>query len=420
MAEGKKRLVNKVFFMTDLLCLIGIGRKVKFYLVFLTTMLVALSCKGRSQEKKSCTCDLSDLEILEQNRICWNRAGADLEGFWDTAGSNVDTLFGSTEIQERLDRLEKSGGGTLIVSSGNYEITEPIHVPSGVRILGVSRDSSVFEIKMTEEFEKSRHWMEPQGHSAAILFEEVENASLENLTLEYRAVDFEPVDFESYDHAWENRVFHEHNSQTENLFVSTVWFENAENCVLSRCNILRAGNDPVRIRNSRHITCSYNFIDRAYNKGGGGAGYYNLINSHYCLLYKETVKRIRHLSIHKRSSYNVVYGCDLQVDVNFHNGDLGHNLIENNQINIPVWHSWHCFGTGAPSMHLAPGPYNVLFNNKTDYKSRGPEVDSEKLYFMCDYFPDSSKGLDKFVETEYASFFSEGIFNSEKSYAIKN
>lgn len=394
------------------------GKKFKSFVMILLAVVATVSCNQKCDDKRSCTCDLTDLEVLQNNRICWNRAGADLNGLFDDYDKKIDTLFADAGINETLNRLKKIGGGTLIIPKGIYEIKEPVLLPSGVRILGISRDSSIFKIKMTEQFETSRHWMKPRGNSAAFLFDGVKNTLLENVTIVYEPVDFEPLDFDSYDHEWENRVFHEMDPRTENLFVTSVWFENAENCVLRRCKILKAGNDPVRIRNSRHITCSYNYIDRAYNKGSGGAGYYNLINSHYCLLYKETVKRIRHLSIHNRSSYNVVYGCDLQVDVNFHNGDLGHNLVENNKINIPVWHSWRCFGIGVASAHLAPGPYNVLFNNKTDYKNTGPELDPEKLFFMCDYFPDSSPGLEKFIETNYASSFPEGIFNPEKSMAL--
>lgn len=394
--------------------------------IFITIIVLAgtiFSCeygqKSSAEKNRSCTCDLTELEIIRNDSICWNRAGANLEVFSSELGDNIDTLSCGHQIQDELDKLAKKGGGSLIVPPGRYIIKQPVMIPSGISVVGVSRDSTVFEIRMTEKFEKSKHWMKPKGNSAAFLFDGVRNASLENATLIYKAVDFEPLDFDSYDHEWDNRVFHEMDPKTEDLFVTSVWFENAENCVLTHCNILKSGNDPVRIRNSRHITCSFNFIDQAYNKGSGGAGYYNLINSRYCLLFRETIRRIRHLSIHKRSSYNVVHGCDLQVDVNFHSGDLGHNLVENNLINIPVWHSWRTIGTGAASMHHAPGPYNVLFNNKTDYKNTGPELDPDKLFFMCDYFPDSSLGLEKFVETEYASFFPEGIFNPGKSVALK-
>ncbi len=383
--------------------------------IMVTFAIIFGACQNHSSDvRQSAYCELSDLEMIKNDSICWNTAGV-LETFIPSAErENTDTLHDIGFMQEQLNHLSESGGGKLIVPQGNYEIHETVRIPSDVSIVGLSRDLSVFEIKMKEVFEKSKHHMPPQGNSAAFLFEQVSNASLENLTIIYKAVDFEPLDFETYDHEWVREVFHGNDPRTDSLFVTSVWIERSENCKISYCNILQAGNDPVRIRLSKHITCSHNFVDRAYNKGGRGAGYYNLIHSHYCLLYKETVARLRHLSIHKASSYNVVYGCDLETDVNFHNGDRGHNLIENNRIMIPNWHSWRPFGTGSSSQHEPPGPFNILFRNQTDFKNRGPVADPEALYIFTDRFPNKDFGEELFNETTYAKEFPNGIFDESR------
>jgi hypothetical protein len=263
---------------------------------------------------------------------------------------------------------------------------------------------------MKETSEKSKHSLKPTGNAAAFLLENVTNASIENLTIIYSAVDFEPNDFDSYNHEWVRDVFHGSDSLTANLYVTSIWLENADNCMITHCNILQAGNDPIRIRHSHHITLSHNLVDRAYNKGGGGAGYYNLIHSHHCLLYGETVRRIRHLSIHKGSSYNVVVNCNLQTDINFHNGDCGHNLIENNRIMIPNWHSWRPFGAGDYRQHKPPGPNNILFRNETDYKNRGPVIDKNKLYIVRDQFPDRQKKESLLIETDLGQYFPNSIY----------
>ncbi len=354
---------------------------------------------------------LSDLEIIRRDSVLWSRAGI-TESFIPSADrKHTDTLRAVANMQKQLNSLSERGGGRLVVPPGRFEITRTVMIPSDVAIVGVDRDASIFEINMKETFENSGRVEMPGSGAAAFLFYQSRNASLENLTIRYVAADFEPFDFDDYNHDWVRAVFHEHDPRTDSLFVVSVWFQEAENCLLTKCTILQSGTDPVRIRFSQHITCSYNFIDRAYNKGGGGAGYYNISNSHHCLVYKETVRRIRHLAIQNNSSYNVVYGCDLQTDVNFHNGDSGHNLVENNDILIPVWHSWRPFSFGVPGQHQPPGPYNVIFRNRTDYKNSGPQVDKEALYFLADFFPDSEQGESRFIATPYAENFPDGVYN---------
>ncbi len=387
----------------------------------LTVVSIALSlaaCSGVTRKEstltRSCTCDLSDIEIIHNDSICWSRAGITDDFIHWNKRALRDTLTDADQLQSQLDRIGQAGGGVLVVPEGTFVIRQTIRIPSNVALVGVSSDASILKVQMNEVYKNSQHLPPYKGNAMAFLFEKVTGASMENLCLIYSAVDFEPMDFDTFDHPWQKEVFHVEDPNTDNLFVSMVWFEKAENCKLDGCRILQSGNDPIRIRNSRHITCRDNFIDRAFNKGGGGAGYYNLINSHYCLIYKETVRRIRHLSIHLGSSYNVVYGCDLEVDVNFHNGDRGHNLVENNTIKVPNWHSWHCIGTGSESMHLPPGPYNVLYHNRTNYKGTGPEVAEQVLYFMADYYPDKTLGEGKFIETVFSKAFPNGLYNYSK------
>ena len=168
---------------------------------------------------------------------------------------------------------------------------------------------------------------------------------------------------------WDKDVFHTPELRDTTLFVESIWFENSKNCWVRNCNILWAGSDPIRITNSEHITCTGNFIDRSYNKCDGGMGYYNIINSKYVLVYYEHIKRIRHFAIQNGSMYNVVMNNYLEVDINFHDGDGGYNLIEQNTIHIPQWHSWHCFQRGDPRQHQVPGKFNILFRNVAHYKN---------------------------------------------------
>lgn len=381
----------------------------QLFIILLPFFLIGCGSSHPSQ-LPHCTATMSTLQIIRNDSVCWSNAGVTPDFIPSSERNNIDTLYDVGKLQEQLNQLSASGGGKLVVPKDTFTIETTVSIPSDVALVGISREESVFAITMKETFDNSRHWMKPQGNAAAFLMERVTNASIENLTIIYWAVDFPPLDFDEYDHDWVREVFHGNDSETADLYVNSVWLEWAENCKITHCNILQAGNDPVRVRYSRHITLSHNFVDRAYNKGGGGAGYYNLIHSHFCLLYKETVKRIRHLGIHKSSSYNVVFDCDLQTDVNFHNADRGHNLIENNRIMIPVWHSWRPFGIGDRRQHGPPGPHNLLFRNKNDYKNRGPQLDKDKIYFMRDHFADGDRGETNFIETDYARYFPDGIY----------
>lgn len=62
--------------------------------------------------------------------------------------------------------------------------------------------------------------------------------------------------------------------------------------------------------------------------------------------------------------------CNFEVDVNFHDQDDGHNLVENCRIHTPVWHSWPAIGVGIPEKHHPPGPGNILFNNSVVSKGK--------------------------------------------------
>lgn len=358
------------------------------------------------------------LTEFRRDSILWNRAGITTNFIPSSQRLVSDTLTNMSQIQKQLTALSASGGGKLIIPEGIFELVEAIRIPSNVSIVGTSRETSIIQIKLREQFEKSKHGLAPEGNVASFIFDHCLNSSIENLTLVYNPVDFEPMDFNQYDHEWVGEVFNSTDERIKDLFVTTIWFENASNCLLNNTNILQAGNDPVRIQYSNHITCANNFIDRAYNKSDGGAGYYNLMYSDSCLLFREKVRRIRHLCIHRQSSYNVVYGCELEVDVNFHNGDSGHNLIENNSIRIPTWHGWHCFSTGVPSMHQPPGPSNVLYRNSTDYKGSGQECDPTKLYLMEDHYTDPSKGQERLRATGMEKDFPNGIFNARLAKGI--
>jgi hypothetical protein len=144
-----------------------------------------------------------------------------------------------------------------------------------------------------------------------------------------------------------------------------VHFQNSEDCWIKNCRIVNSGTHPLLIERSKHISVLDSEIRGAHNKGGKGAGYVNITRSQYVLLDRVTLKDLRHLSIQNADEdfpcrYNVIRRCHLFVDVNFHNGDSGQNLVEDCLIFIPEWHWWHPISHGVPNHHAAPGPRNFV------------------------------------------------------------
>jgi len=82
-------------------------------------------------------------------------------------------------------------------------------------------------------------------------------------------------------------------------------------------------------------------------------------------------ENIRHVVIQRRSSSrafssgNVFAKNTFHVDMNFHNGDGGRNLIAYNSFQVPRWHRWGDLAFGVPRQHQAPGRNNFLIGNTT-------------------------------------------------------
>ncbi len=294
----------------------------------------------------------------------WSKAGVE-NGIPDSKKTKVKkTNTQGDNIQKSLDELAKLGGGVLFLKPGKYPVNATLNIPSGVILKGIHCDSVLLAVNI-----HGYHFSTGKPRQSALYMGNVNNSGIENITIKYTGVTFEPLDKDSLNAPWDKAVFHVPELRDTSLFVEHIWIDNSKNCWIRSCKILWAGSDPIRITNSQHITCTGNFIDRSYNKCDGGMGYYNIINSRYVLVYNEFIKRIRHFAIQNGSMYNVVFNNYLEVDINFHDGDGGYNLIEQNTIRIPQWHSWHCFQRGDSQQHQSPGKFNLLYRNVAHHKT---------------------------------------------------
>jgi hypothetical protein len=301
----------------------------------------------------------------------WQKAG--VEGDISSLSSQNRTykVKPGMNLQKMIDKAARKGG-VILLSKGDYSIHQSIYLRSGVVLRGESKT----DVRLLVKF-KGQFWrVKGSKRVGALLMHGVERAGIENLTLKYDAVDFEPNNPDSFDAPWKIDVFHRPEMRDTSLFVEQVWIHQSRNCWIQDCRILWAGSDPIRITLSDHISCRRNYIDRCYNKNDGGMGYYNISNSRYVLVANDTVKRIRHFAIQNFSKYNVVINNYFEVDINFHDGDAGYNLIQGNTVRIPHWYSWGPVSRGVPDQHLPPGKANFLINNSFINKS-GVSVYSE-------------------------------------------
>ena len=313
----------------------------------------------------------------------WEKAGV-TGGLPDEKKVKTIRLISPSEnLQQAISSLAKDGGGVILLKAGEYIISSTIKLESGVILRGCNKDSVLLSVKI-----HGHHFSTGKPRQSALYIGNKHLVGIENLTLKYTGASFEPMDKDSLSSPWEKAVFHVRELRDTTLFVEHIWIDGSENCWVKNCKLLWAGNDPILITNSKYITCCHNYIDRSYNKCDGGMGYYDLTNSSYVLIHHEKIRRIRHFAIQKGSRNNVIINNYLEVDVNFHDGDQGNNLIGGNTIRIPEWHSWHCFSRGDPNQHRPPGENNILFNNDAIDKTGKAELsETNQAYLINSIWP---------------------------------
>lgn len=299
-------------------------------------------------------------------------------------------VTGGCDLQSAIDQVAEQGGGVILLAPGEYWIERTIQLKSGVVLRGTSKEESIIKIRMKAPFFKL------SGGKAvtAIEVNDQERVGFEDLTIRYAAVDFEPMDKDDFYAPWDNSFFHADEVRDDQLFVHSLIFANSRNCWVDNCNLLLAGAHPLGMSNCQHMTMRDNFVDRAYvKKGGMHGGYYGVWGTSYSLFYNENVRRIRHFALMLPGcKYNVVYQCNLEVDVNYHDADDGQNLVEKTRVATPVWHSWDAIGVGAQGKHRPPGARNILFDNMViskgvlGYSRRGPISDPDKIYQVTTEF----------------------------------
>lgn len=249
--------------------------------------------------------------------------------------ATVPSGSSGADIQAAIDKASKNGGGVVILEDGQYNLYDSLQMKSNVILRG-TRDASLVG-QMTSR----------RGTEVVTFDKNVSNAGLEGLTVTHgKVTNPAPKDFKN---------------REPDLNVSGVVIRGDRNWI-DGANIYNNGTDPVDIKGN-HNTVQNSVIDGSANKGGGGNGYFS-VNSDRNLIINNEIHNIRHMSIQGGAQHNVVQGNNLTTDINFHNGDDGHNAILHNSIDVGNGHNWDAIATGGAKYgHKPPGDSNYLYGN---------------------------------------------------------
>lgn len=297
--------------------------------------------------------DLNQYPTMEN----WSRAG--VEG-GIPRNLQIKKIIGPQDnIQNAITQVSEMGGGVLLLKNGVYPVTQTIFLKSGVVLRGESRKGVRLESRIVRS----------TGGNSTVRFNNVERAGIERMTLNYEIPSGEPPQTGYY-----------RNLPDNDTVVNGITIDrNSNNNWILGCDVLNSGNDPISVAGS-HNTMTANYVEGAYNKGGGGRGYYRIIGS-YNLIRGEIVKDIRHYGVLVNGTqYNVTVDSYFGTDINYHTGDFGNNLFEGNTVNLPAYHRpWGVMATGEPLFaHMPPGVNNLVVNNWTFDEKNGLSLYSQQ------------------------------------------
>ncbi|WP_158969933.1 hypothetical protein [Paraglaciecola sp. L3A3] len=294
---------------------------------------------------------------------------------------------GTDNIQGAIDQVKN--GGVIILKSGTYTLNQPVYLKSNIILRGETGDPK--DVVININFRQT--WQGWASKRYGLVMHDVKSAGIEDVTLLYLVPNLQPKDHNNYSDKWVQGVMN-NDVDRDDLYVGLIKVSGTtSDSWVDNCRLLESGTDPILTeKTTKHLTFRNNFVDRAYNKGGRGNAYFDM-RGQYILVTGNTIKRIRHLAIEMGAKYVVVYNNHIEVDVNFHQGDLGHNLVENNTIRVPEWHradakhdNWQVFATGNSRQHSPASDENMLYKNITDLRGLGAKyADPNIVYKVLKY-----------------------------------
>jgi phage-related protein len=217
-------------------------------------------------------------------------------------------------------------------------------------------------------------------YSLIVPLEVVRGAGLESMTIQ-QPMDAAPsVTGATYSFSPSMAVYNYTNMAPEYAMLGVLmrW---AVDCFVRDCTIQMAGSHPIATEFAVNCTVQDNFLDGSWNKGAGGNGYLRISKAGSCLIQRNTLRNLRHLTLQWSASGNVVKQNNLTMDLNLHGGWERFNLLENNISTIPYEHRygtpsptdpsagsnwfplWWGSGAHAGKWSSSSGEANIVYNN---------------------------------------------------------
>ncbi|MCL3781937.1 T9SS type A sorting domain-containing protein [Prolixibacteraceae bacterium JC049] len=361
-----------------------------FYVCFVFMFALASKAQVRVGDP-GITFDLSNVnsEYLDDVQH-WITAG--VEGGIPFIAEQYDTILNATNsenLNTAIQKMNEKGGYRQIkLNNGTYTIDSDITMRDSVRLVGQSREGVIMNITM----------------SSGIAFRfGCRGAGLDNMTIQGG-------------YGVPNN-FHMGNDNPDFMTSSVYFSGSSRNCWLDKLTIINSGNHAITSWRCSHITVRDCYIERSWNKGSGGRGYIQFSGDH-CLMYNCVVKKMRHICIQREGCHhNVFYKNIVEQDFNFHSGDAGHNLVEQNVSVLPegLGSGWHSVMGPWSYIHRVPGPGNVFYRNgcvennnggimsyssdtivysPVDFENRTPVVASDTLDQITSFYPAQESGIE--------------------------
>ena len=302
------------------------------------------------------------------------------------------------DIQNAINKAAADGGGVVLLKAGNYSVASEIFLKSNVVLRGEGKGKTWLI---------SRHRFQGKNEAdkrATINLRNNQRTGLEDFSMRYEYLldgkPAVPVDlkwdyntflkFEVRKQAYQNeKVFYPNQSPkanlrhkiVKNIDVGFVELDgNTKNCWIDNCEFLNSGSFGIRFRGAKqsHVTIRDVKVRGALQAGSNGHGYGINCSAKYTLMVGCDVSHVRHWAIQQGAEYCVVVNSKSGTDMNFHQKDLGKNLIEKCDLILPDWHLWRIFQTGA-TFHGDPGKDNYFYDNNAS-KGGDKQFTDQKIY----------------------------------------
>ncbi len=288
----------------------------------------------------------------------WAKAG--VTGGIPASLSLIATVKPGDDVQAAINGASPNGG-VIAFAPGEYVLTEPLRLRSGILLRGANPRTTKLHLKMRGTRPPARDHAGLSRGTTGVLLQSVERAGLANFTIVFDESLPPPPDPRTSRVAYAD----DPNGQA-NLHVVSVRFFAARDCWIQNCTILNSGSHPLIIEASRHVTVDQVTISGAYNKGPQ-SGCVTLAGSEFTLLDGLTVRDVNYTALREAASgqpcrHNVMVNARIEGDIRFRDPGTANNLLQNCVIAVPAWHNRPALtqrteeGDDRP-----PGPGNLLY-----------------------------------------------------------